>query len=158
MVMRGTALAIIIGTVSDFDASVPAAADPWAAAPHPQANGLPPGVPGLPVGSTGQTPAAPAPGPRAQPAPAPPPAPGPMPTNTPGAAPTGVGAVFQGIKDFFTGNTTVGDYKGGGTVKTSTDSTGDPGKTGGEQRHDADEKAAAQSTDPKPKSWWEGMF
>ncbi len=120
--------------------------------------GLPAGVPGLPVGSTGQPPTAPPLGPRADPAPAPPATPPGLAPPTPDAPATGFGAVMQGLKDFFTGNTTVGDYKGGGAPKKSTDGSRDLGQTAGQQQHSADEAAAKQSTDPKPKSWWSDMF
>ena len=132
--------------MSDFDDSGPSGSDPWAA------------VPGLPIGSTGQTPAAPPLGPRAEAAPAPPAAPSPLAPSTPDAPATGFGAFVQGVKDFFTGNTTVGDYKGGGTLTRSTDASRDLDQTAGQKQHSADEQAAKQSTDPAPTSWWTGMF
>jgi hypothetical protein len=115
-------------------------------------------VPGLPIGSTGQTPT-PAPlGPRAEPAPAPPGQPPGLAPPIPDAPPGFLGKAFGAVKDFFTGNTTVGDYKGGGAPKLSTDASKDLDQTEGQKRQAADATANQGSTAPKPPSIFDGLF
>jgi hypothetical protein len=149
-------------STSDAWASAPAAApagdyDPMQNVVNAN-NGMPAGAPGLPVGSTGQTPTPAPAGPRADAAPAPPgEAPGLAPP-TPNAPPGLLGTAFNTVKDFFTGNTTVGDYKGGGAPKLSTDASRDADQTAGQKQQAADKIANQGNTSPPPPSWWKDMF
>jgi hypothetical protein len=140
-------------TPSPTPTSTPAADEygPAPAAPATASGGLPPGVPGLPTGSTGQPATAPV-GPRADPQPIPDFTPPPLQAPIPGAPSS---PYVQLAKDLATGAAQVGDYKGGVAPKGSTDGSRDLGQTAGQQQHNADQAAAAQ---PTPNSPYSGQY